>query len=1040
MKRILLVCVTAVFSLGISSAGWAQDRTVSGIVTSSEDGTTLPGVNVLLKGTTIGTTTDSDGKYALQVPSAGGTLVFSFIGLRSQELLIGDRTTVDLAMEADATQLGEIVVVGYGEQDRRTLTSAISSVKGDQLALVPVQSFDQALVGKASGVQINLGSGLVGTAPRVRIRGVNSLSSGAQPLYVVDGVPIVSDNVSTIANGNPLGDINPNDIQSVDVLKDGAATAIYGSRAANGVILITTKRGKSGKPKINYDFQMGVNTIARRFDVLNADEFIAISNEKFASGGQAPVAFAGPNNDNTDWQDVIFRNGITKSHNLSISGGSEEISYYISAGYTKQEGAIVNNDLSRYAMRANLDYNGVKWLSAGMKLGVTRQANNQLNTGSSALSGNVTNALKAFPNVPVYDPANPIGGYNLSADNSGLGRGNNLLDIASKYTNIKYVLDHNKARADNYRVLASGYLQANVTEWLNVRTQIGVDLLDGSDFQSWDPFHGDGGGSNKGYVYRKSYRNYRWNWQNTINLKKTFGDDHSLGLTVGNEYQKNTENYFTGSGTNFANPVFVQNELITGSYTTQTSGGGYTFNGLDSYFGRVTYDFKKKYLLGASIRNDALSSLPADNRRGTFFGGSAGWVITEEGFFSVPAISELKLRGSYAEVGNTFINNFDYVGSYAPALYGSQSGLAFSRASNGNLKWETSKKLDIGIDVGVLSNRITASIEYYKNNVDNLILKAPTAPTAGVPGNYIYSNVGSLTNSGIEVTVNTENLRGGALGWSTSVTFATNKNEVTSLFNNQDITFPYTVHRVGESANSIYVWDFRGVNAANGNPIYAKADGSLVQGNPENGTYYVYNPDEPTDMPDAKKTSLSGTDLKVFGTTSPKWYGGIGNTLRYKNFDFEVFLTFAGGNKVYNATRQSGMGMEFFNNFKEILNRWTPQNTNTDVPRVYYNGSSFLNINSTRFVEDGDYLRVQNISLGYTVPRKTLDSFANGVINNVRVYAQVRNAFLFTKYKGSDPELNNYDPTATSDTGAYGIDNNTNPMLRTFNFGLAVGF
>jgi len=1037
MKRILLVCLTAVFSLGMNSAGWAQNRTVSGTVTSAEDASTLPGVNVLLKGTTIGTSTDKDGKFSLPVPADGGTLIFSFIGLQSQEIFIGDRSTVDISMVADATQLGEIVVVGYGEQDRRTLTSAISSVKGEQLALVPVQSFDQALVGKASGVQINLGSGLVGTAPRVRIRGVNSLSSGAQPLYVVDGVPIISDNVSTIANGNPLGDINPNDIQSVDVLKDGAATAIYGSRAANGVVIITTKRGKSGKPKINYDFQMGVNTIARRFKVLNADEFIAISNEKFATGGQSPVAFAGPDNVNTDWQKAIFRNGLTQSHNLSIGGGNEDLAYYISAGYMKQEGAVVNNDLSRYSMRANLDYNGVKWLSAGMKLGVTRQFNNQLNTGSSALSGNVTNALKAFPNVPIYDANNPLG-YNVSADNAGLGRGNNLLDIASKYTNIKYVLDHNKAQADNYRILASGYLQANIAEWLNVRTQIGADVLDNSDFQSWDPFHGDGGGSNKGYVYRKFFRNYRWNWQNTINLKKTLADDHSVGLTLGNEYQKNTERYFTGTGTTFANPLFVQNELITGSYTTQTSGGGYTFNGFDSYFGRLTYDYKKKYLLGASVRNDALSSLPKGNRRGTFYGGSAGWVVTEESFFNVPAISELKLRGSYAEVGNTFINNFDYVGSYAPALYGSQSGLAFSRASNSDLKWETSKKLDIGIDVGVLSNRITASVEYYKNNVDNLIMKAPTAPTAGVPGNYIYSNVGSLTNSGIEVTINTENLRNGPLSWNTQLTFATNKNQITTLYNGADITFPYTVHRVGESANSIYVWDFRGVNAANGNPIYAKADGTLVQGNLDDNTYYLYNPDEPTAM--TTKSSLGGSDLKIAGTTSPKWYGGINNTLRWKNIDLEIFLTFAGGNKVYNATRQSGMGMEFFNNFKEILNRWTPENTNTDVPRLSYNNSSFVNINSTRFVEKGDYLRVQNISLGYTVPRKTLDAFANGVINNVRIYAQVRNAFLFTKYKGSDPELNNYDPTAATDTGAYGIDNNTNPMLRTFNFGLSLGF
>jgi TonB-linked SusC/RagA family outer membrane protein len=1036
MKRILLVCLTAVFSLGISIAGWAQDRTVSGIITSAEDGSALPGVNILLKGTTIGTSTDAQGKYSLSVPSVGGTLVISFIGLQSQEIVIGDRTTIDVPMSTDATQLSEIVVVGYGEQDRRTLTSAISSVKGDQIALVPVQSFDQALVGKASGVQINLGTGLVGQAPRVRIRGINSLTSGAQPLYVVDGVPVTSDNLSATANGNPLGDINPNDIASVDVLKDGAATAIYGSRAANGVILITTKRGKSGKPKINYDFQTGVNTIAKRFDVLNANEFIAINNEKFATTNTAPQAFAGPGNVDTDWQKVIFHNGIMQNHNLSLSGGSEDISYYMSAGYMKQEGATVGNSVSRYSMRANIDYNGVKWLTAGMKLGVTRQVNESPNTGAGGLSGNVTSALKAFPNVPVYDAANATG-YNLSADNAGLGRGNNLLDIASKYTNPAYTTTHNKYQADNYRVLASGYLQANITDWLNVRTQLGADVADVDDFLSWDPIHGDGGGSNKGYVYRVARRVFRWNWQNTLNFKRTLAEDHNIGITLGNEYQKVIDRYFTADGTVFSNPVFVQNELITGSYGTQTSGGDYTQSGFDSYFGRLTYDFKKKYLLGFSIRNDALSSLPKPNRRGTFFGGSAGWVISEEAFFSIPAISELKVRGSYAEVGNTFINDFGYIGSYAPALYGTQAGLSFSQAGNPNLKWETSKKLDIGLDVGILSNRIRASLEYYKNDVDNLILKAPTSPTAGIPGNNVYSNIGALTNSGIEVTISTDNLRSGELRWTTDVTYSTNKNKVTALVNNSDIVFPYTVHRVGESANSIYAPEYAGVNAANGNPLYYKKDGSMVQGNVDNNTYYVYNPAEPTSM--TQESTLSTADFKILGATTPKWFGGVNNTLRYKNFDFEVFLTYAGGNKVFNATRQNNLAMEFNNNSKEILNRWTPEHTNTDVPRLKYANSSFLNINSSRFVESGDFLRVQNISLGYTVSRKTLESFARGVITNLRVYAQVRNAFLFTKYKGSDPELNNYDPTVT-DRGAYGIDNNTNPMLRTYNFGLSVGF
>lgn len=1032
MRKILRLRNVLIMLLSFAAgAVFAQDRTVTGKVTSSEDGSSVPGVNVVVKGTTNGTTTDADGNYRLSVPAGSNTLVFSFIGLTTQEVAIGDRTTVDVGMAADVTQLSEVVVVGYGTQEKRTLTSAISTVKGSDIALVPVQSFDQAMIGKAAGMQVVVTNGLVGTAPTIRIRGSNSITSGQTPLFVVDGVPALTGNQSGTASGNPLGDINPNDIESIEVLKDGAATAIYGSRAANGVVLVTTKKGKSGKPQLSFDAQTGVNQIARRYDMLDANEFVAISNEKFASGGVAPQAFPGSNNENTDWQNEIFRTGWMQNYNLNMSGGTKDVSYYISGGFMKQEGAVKNNSVDRQSMLAKVDYNGVDWLSAGMKLQATHQVNTNLNTGSNALSGNVLSALKAFPNVSPLDPDDPTG-YNISPDTKALGWGNNLQQIASNYTNPAYILTHNKQTADNYRILSNAFLQVNIMDGLNLRTQYGLDIFDGDDFISQDPFHGDGSGGTNGFVGKNAIRVSTWNWQNTLNYKKTFGENHSIGVTLGYEAQKTRNEFFSGSGQNFSNVFFIKQGLIGGAYATQFSGGDLNFSGFDSRFARLNYDYAGKYILGLSFRNDAISSLPKDNRVGNFFGASAGWIVSQEGFWSVSAINNFKLRASYAEVGNISIGFYPYVGSYGPQLYGSQTGFSFTNVGNNALQWETSKKLDIGADFGFLNNRITLAIDYYRNDIDGLILAAPTAASAGMPNNSINKNVGAMQNSGIEITIGAQTMQQGSFTWDTDLTFTTNKNKITALNDNQDIVSVPTLYRVGEPANSIYVYDYAGVNPANGNPLYNRGDGSTIQGNPDDGKYYLYNPASPAAT--EATSALSEKDYKVIGQFNPKWFGGLNNTFRWKGIDLGIMLTYAGGNKIFNATRQGAMQMEFANNYKEILNRWTPDHTDTDVPRLKLNQSTFLNNNSSRWVENGDYLRIQNASLGYNLPKAAIGSILKGSVSSVRIYAQVRNAFVFTKYKGTDPENFN-----VGGFGNGGVDNNTNPLMRTYTIGLSIG-
>ncbi len=1029
----------------------AQDVAVNGHVTSSDDASALPGVTVQVKGTGRGTTTDAQGNYRLNAP-ANSRLIFSFIGYVSQDVAVGNRTTVDVALLGDAKQLNEVVVIGYGTQQRQRVTSAISTVNGNAIANLATPSFDQQLGGRAAGVQVTVPSGILGTAPRIRIRGTNSISSGASPLIVVDGVPIITGNQSnqgtTSVQTNPLGDINPQDIESYEVLKDGAATAIYGSRAANGVILVTTKKGrKNGGVKVNLDVQGGVSNAISRFDLLDANQFVTIANEKITNTGGQPQAFADPNGTNTNWQDQIFRQGTSQNYNLSIAGGSEKTNYYYSAGYNKQVGAIRPNDQTRFSFLTNLDHTINKYITVGVKLQASRTQNNGLNSGTNALSGNVASAARLFPNVPVFDPTNPTG-YNISPDGAVLGNGANKRNIDNNYTNARFTLDNNIFRATTNRILANGYVSVTPFEGLSIRSQIGSDYTTVRDFQSLDPRHGDGRGSN-GYVFQASREVVRWNWQNVLNYDHTFANAHNINLTLGNEYQKTTASDFSGEGQNFSDRFFQQNGLISNTYSTQLSSGSFVPTGFDSYFGRLQYSYRDKYLASFSARNDGISSLPTANRRGTFYGGSVGYRISQEDFYKNSSVgrfmNDLKLRASYAQVGNVDIGAFPYVGTFGAGQYASQNGIAFRQAGNLDLKWETSKKEDYGIDFGLLNNRITANIDYFRNTVDGLILAAPTPSSVGVPSNSINRNVGSMVNQGLEVALNFEAINKGGFRWNVNLNYTTLTNKVTSLNKgadgaDQDILFTYTIDRVGYPVSSIYGYKSAGVNPSNGNVLTYKADGRLVQRDGNTGNYSFYDPASPGSFSAVSGATMSAaTDRQILGNTNPTFFGGMSNTFSYKGFDLDVFVRYSGGNKIMNVTRQETLlNQDFNNNSTEILNRWQKEGDNTDVPKMYLNKGNIINYTGlavSRFVENGDFIRIQNISLGYTLP-KTLLSGGKFPISSVRLFAQVQNAFTFTKYKGLDPELN-----ANGDTNSqFGIDFNTSPQLRVTTFGLNIGF
>ncbi|GAB3808205.1 TonB-dependent receptor [Spirosoma humi] len=1036
----------------------AQDIAISGRVTSSDDGSGLPGVTVQIKGITRGTTTDVQGNYRLNAP-ANGSLVFSYIGYTSQEVTVGNRSVVNVALVNDSQQLSEVVVTGYGTQQRRDVTGSVGTIKGDGFKNIAVPSFDKYLQGQIAGVQASVPGGMLGQAATVRIRGTNSISNGADPLYVVDGVPYITGNQGASSSNpyNPLGDINPNDIESVEVLKDGSATAIYGSRAANGVILITTKKGKKGAPRVSYDAWFARAEPSKRFNLMNADEFIKISNEKLTNAGLAAAAFPTSNtatgqNYDTDWQDVILRKGFQQNHALSFSGASDQTNYYFSLGYANLEGNIVSNNQQKYSFRARVDQKAFKdKVTFGVNAFVTHTTNTGLNQGTNALSGNIAGAIYAFPNVAVQFPD---GSYNIEAQS--LGRGANTRGIYGNYTNQKFILDNNIYKNQNLNLTGNAYVDVELVKGLNAKTQIGINYLNNEDYIYQNPDHGDGV-SIRGSVDQTYQPQFRYNWQNTLSYNRAFGQ-HKIGAVVGYEQQKTTTRYFEGYGTGLSDKYFGTNgNIISGSLTNQFIYGSASQRAFESYFARANYSYGDRYLLSATIRQDKISSLPIGNQAATLPGISVGWRLSEESFLkSVSFLNELKLRGGYAQVGNVDIGNYPYAGVFAATQYGDQNGIRYNQVGNNNLKFETSNKINFGVDASFFSNRISLTAEYFRNNIDNLILQAPTPPSLGVPGaganiNTIAQNIGKMYNQGFEFSLNTVNYQTTNFSWRTSfnVTFVHNK--ILQLVNGNDIvpapTAPYNILREGEAIGSFWGYVSRGVNASNGNPIFEKADGSQVQyligkvtTATNNFAWSTYDPANPSNVTTAA-SALTTADKKILGVGNPTWYGGFNNTFNFRNFDAALFLTFAGGNKIYNITRQEQLNNQVFANAgRELLDRWTSDGQVTDVPKLYFNSDANVlqtgNLNS-RFLEDGKFLRIQNISLGYTLPTTLRNKIK---ANTFRVYVQVQNAHVFTKYKGLDPELNGITTTNLAANAQPGLDNRTNPVPRTYTVGLNMNF
>lgn len=1011
----------------------AQSKTITGRVTSAEEPEGIPGASVVVKGTTQGTITDLNGSYSITVPENATTLVFSFVGYLTKEMPIGSNSVINVSMTTDIKVLNEVVVTGYGTQERRDITGSVASISNESIENLVSPSFDTQLAGRAAGVSVTVPSGILGARPIIRIRGVNSLSGGADPLIVIDGVPVVDSDRSGAVASNPLANINPADIQSYEVLKDGSATAIYGSRAANGVILITTKRGQTGKAQVNYSVSTGINEAVAQFDLLTGDEWVPIANEKRANANASALANPGVN---TDWQAAVLRRGVTQQHNLSISGGSEATKYFFSLGFTDQESVVKNNDLKRYAFRANIDHAISKRVRIGNSMSYAYTEITGLNNGANSLSGAIYNATRALPNVPIYDPANTaFNGFNITANGATTGFGANLAGPDNNIPNIAYVLENNFYRGRNHRLLGNAYAEVDIVTGLTARTQIGIDLTMADDFTTLNPKHGDGRSAN-GSVTMAFNPALRWNWQNTLNYQTVLADDHNINVTAGVEYQYTNFYNFSASGTDFSDEFFRLRNLISNSYNNQFSGGGFQEQGFDSYFARFNYSYKGKYLLSFAVRNDGISQLATENRRGTFPGGSIGWRVSDEGFFNSELITDFKVRASYAEVGNVSLpgGSFPYAGGFGPVQAAAGAGIGYSNVANVALQWETSKKFNVGLDMTI--GKVTISADYFKNNVDGIVLNAPTAPSLGIPGNTISQNVGAMYNQGLEFRAVSNVVNRGRFSWNTDFNFTFIKNEVTNLV--QPLTGTYNRTVEGGPIAQLYGFKWAGVNPANGNPMYFSGENIVQYDLRSSGvgrlTFRQFDPANPGDI------SVAGAapTQEFLGNTLPKYQGGWSNNFTFGNFDAEIFIRYSGGNYIMNESLRGLMGLGFSNNHREILGRWTESGQVTNVPKLYTGQDANVwqtSSANSRFIEKGDFVRVQNMTLGYRIPAATLNSAFNGNIRSARFFAQVQNPLIFTKYSGIDPESNQF-----SGQLSFGVDWNVAPIIRTWSVGLNVGF
>ncbi|NVO30520.1 SusC/RagA family TonB-linked outer membrane protein [Hymenobacter lapidiphilus] len=1031
-KPLLVALPLLAFS---ASQAFAQTRTISGNVTDRASGSGLPGVTVLLKGTTNGVSTNSDGTFTLTVPATGGTLVFSSVGFISVEQPIGTQNQVNIGLATDSRQLSEVVVVAYGAQNKELLTSSIATIDAKQFETQPVTGADQALQGRAAGVLVTQNSGTPGGGVSVRIRGNNSISGGSDPLYVVDGVPVTTGSFSNIGVGNQqlnaLTDINPQDIASISVLKDAAAAALYGSRGANGVVLITTKQGTAGKTKVDFNYYTGIQQTTNKLDVLNGQQAQELINEARTNVGLVPryvTTVANPalqtlfTDADTNWQDEIFRDARISNYTGTVSGGDAKTRFLLSGTFFDQEGIVIGSSFRRGSARLNLENKVTERVKVGMNMSGSRSLATRIQNDNN-IYGIVSGALLLGSQTPVR-----------TAD------GTFARDPFSSVENPVASASLPTFNSRNNRLIGNTYLEVEPIDNLRLRTSFGLDYL-GLKEDFYIPSTLIQGQAANGQGISNFRTSASWLNETTLGYTKTLADAHTINAVVGYAYQRWTQEGIQATATNFAGNGILT--LGSGAVKTEAS-SDQTFYNLQSGFARLEYDYKSKYIIQGSFRADGSSRFGSGNRVGYFPSGSVAWRISQEEFLKDNAIlSELKIRGSYGVTGNFEIGNFasrGLFGSGGTANYLQTPGLAPTQLANPSLTWEENKMANIGINIGLLNNRFLIDADVFQNNSDKLLLNRQLPLSSGFAS--ITDNIGALRNRGIELSLTSNNIVGDKFTWSTNFNISFIRNEVTELVDNQPFAAGFASWvAVGSPLGSFRGFRTDGIFQTQDEINTLNAAARLATGNP-NAAYQVANTNavNGTRPGDIRFKDLNGdgvittADQEIMGSAQPDFFGGITNTFNFKGIDLSFLFQFSKGNEIYNNTRAFGEGMNGqFGQIARVLDRWTPTNTNTDVPRAAWNDPNNNRRTSDRWLEDGSYARLKTITLGYNLPA----SVANAArLRSARIYLAGQNLLTFTDYSGLDPEVNTFSGTNT----ALGTDFLTFPQARVYQVGVNLGF
>ncbi len=999
----------------------AQDTTITGTITDTA-GEPLVGATVVVAGQPeIGTSTDLNGEFTLNVES-GDVLNVTFIGYRTQEVLVDDRTDYTIVLELDDQLLGELVVVGYGVQARSDLTGSIASISGDQIANQPVASIDAAMQGRASGVFVSSPSGTPGAGMTMNIRGQTSLSASSEPLYVIDGVPMISEDLSGLFSGgqatNSLADLNPNDIESIEILKDASATAIYGSRGANGVVVITTKRGRSDVATFGFNMYTGFQDITNKIDMHNSQEFLELMNDAARQdnrdiGTNYPEAYVSdfwgfdpsdPDLQNTRWYDEIFSTAPISNYELTASGGTDNTRYFTSFSYFDQEGVQEGTGFERISGRVNMDATATDWLDFGVNLTLNRTIQDR-SINDNSLYGVVINSLAGDPLMPVYeedgsyaDPFNYFGWWML--DNPVL--------IANEYQRYTRTV----------RGLGTVFGEAGLADGLSLRTSLSIDYTNLDD-EAYTPIisRESQNAQANGFGTFGTTQDFTWLIENYLSYINTFADQHSVNAVLGTSFQASNRSFSDIEAQGFPNDQFIK--LSAASQVTVGESSGTSW-GLASYFFRGNYVYDNRYLFTATGRLDGSSRFGEDFRYGFFPSGSVAWRMTNESFMQNQDIfSELKPRVSYGITGNQEgIGNFASRGLFGVSDYRAASTLVPSQLINRELTWESTRQLDVGLDVGLFDDRVTLSADYFIKTTDDLLLSRLIPGISGFSS--VTDNIGKVENKGFEFDARGSILSGTEFSWSSSFNISFIRNTVLELEVNDQIISDSHILSEGQPIATFHLIHHEGVDPETGNMrwIDLNDDGIIDSG-----------------------------DRQTVGNAQPDFYGGWNNTFVYRGFDLNILFQFTYGNDIFNHSRASyenlgfnrlnpttgaGFPLPDGNNHRLADDRWMEPGDVTDIPRASLTNTNWREY-SSRWLEDGSYLRLKTLTLGYNFSPDFIDRFG---MRNLRLYMQGQNLLTFTSYTGLDPEVNQ---NARNPLVA-GSDFGTHPQLRTISFGINMEF